>query len=700
MPGCLLLVTIPLFAATGDAGSAPIAWVRFENAGSKYAGKPYLWLGHGDIELVIDVKPGPGHVLELLWGSKNDTRDAVAIVAGHEVKLHGGGYDGFRWIAVPLPSQLAGDHYEVTLKQAGPPQAFIAAARLLGQNGAAVVDVKKSAHKISFEPPAAAPDAGTPQSDAFAEMRAIWDREPPVPAKPPAEGSREAAFLLAEINSRQAAEAFFRSRRFIDGWLKHADAKTGLIPRNLGRNRDFWNAKDAAADNYPFMVITSEMTDRPLFEGRMLDMLRTETRLTCRIGRMPDDWSFTKQDFVDAQPNLGRIIFGSSEYCKDGLLAVTEWLGPCPWTDRMLGILDDLWQHAPVETPRGKIPSTSTEINGEMLQVLCRAYWMTGDKKYLRYALRIGDYYLLGDHHPTRDMDSLRLIAHGGEILSGLCELYVTAHFADPQKKEAYRQPVHEMLERILQVGTNRHGMVYTSIHPKTGAHDRRICDTWGYTYNGYYSVYLVDKTEAYRQAVLKALGNLNEHYRDYGWEGGSNDGYADSIESALNLYNREAVPSVAEWMDHEIRYMFGRQKPDGVIEGWHGDGNSARTWLLYALWKTQGLTARPWRADLRFGATRRDDELLIHLVADKPWDGRVVFDVPRHQVCLKLPIDYPRLNQFPEWFTAQEGKQYTVRNLADDSHREFTGRQLRDGVPVTLEPGSVVRLAVMATGN
>jgi hypothetical protein len=242
--------------------------------------------------------------------------------------------------------------------------------------------------------------------------------------------------------------------------------------------------------------------------------------------------------------------------------------------------------------------------------------------------------------------------------------------------------------------------MVYTSIHPKTGAHDKRICDTWGYTYNGYYSVYLVDKTEAYRQAVLKALGNMNEHYRDYGWEGGSNDGYADSIESALNLYNREAVPSVAEWMDHEIRYMYRRQKPDGVIEGWHGDGNSARTWLLYALWKTQGLTIRPWRADLRFGAVRRGDELLIHLVADKPWDGRLVFDIPRHQVYLKLPIDYPRLNQFPEWFTAEAGKQYTVRNLPGDSHSVLTGRQLRDGVPVTLKPGSVVRLVVRETGN
>jgi len=153
---------------------------------------------------------------------------------------------------------------------------------------------------------------------------------------------------------------------------------------------------------------------------------------------------------------------------------------------------------------------------------------------------------------------------------------------------------------------------------------------------------------------------------------------------------------------------MFRRQRADGVIEGWHGDGNSARTWLLYALWKTQGLTARPWRADLRFGAVRHRvlpgrghrDELLIHLAADEPWDGRLVFDVPRHRVYLKLPIDYPRLNQFPEWFTVEAGKRYTVRNLPGDSDGEYTGRQLREGVPVALKPGSAVRLVVGEAGD
>ncbi len=685
-----LAVCASLFAAE----DAPLAWVRFEKANHTYAGKPYLWLGHGDIELVIDVKPQPGHVLELLWGSKNDTRDAVAIIGGREVKLRSGGYDGFRRLRVPLPEKTAGDRYKITLKQASQPQAFIAEVRLLGKaDGGEVPDPKQPAHRITFS--AAPVPKATAALQAFPEMRALWETDPPPPVKPLSDPRQEAGFRQAARNALPANQAFFRSRRFIDGWLKHADPKTGLIPRNLNRSRDFWNAKDAAADNYPFMVITAAMTNRPLFEGRMRDMLRTETKLTRRIGNMPDDYSFTKQGFLHDKPDLNRIIFGSSEYMKDGLISITEWLGPCPWTDRLRGILDDVWKHAPVQTPSGRIPSTDTEVNGEMLQVTCRMYWMTGEKKYLEYALRLGDYYLLGNHHPTRDADRLRLIAHGGEIVSGLCELYVTCHFALPEKKKAYEKPIHEMLDRILEVGTNEHGMVYTSINPKTGRHDKRICDTWGYTYNAYWMVYMVDKTGAYRDAVLKAMAAMNRHYRDYGWEGGSNDGYADSIESCLNLYNREPVAPAAEWMDHEIQYMFRRQKPDGVIEGWHGDGNSARTWLLYALWKTQGLTIEPWRADVRFGAVEQNGKLYVSLMTDRPWTGRLIFDKPRHKVNLHLPIDYPRLNQFPEWFTADAEKRYTVHNLTEEKPQTLSGKQLVGGMKLELKPGQEWRLVV-----
>ena len=502
-------------------------------------------------------------------------------------------------------------------------------------------------------------------------------------------------FAKALEKGRLAKEGFVRCHRFVGGWLKYADPKTGLIPRNLNESKDIWNAWDSAADNYPFMVLTAALTDRPMFEGRMLDMLRTEMKLTPRMDSMPDTYSFSKQGFADAQPELGRIIFGASEYVKDGLMPLTEWLGPSPWCDRMLQILDDVWKHAPVETPFGNIPTTSQEVNGEHLQTLCRVYWMTGRQKYLDWAIRLGDYYLLDKHHPTRDGTALRLRDHGCEIVSGLCELYATVHFANPEKKRAYEKPLHEMLDRVLEVGRNKHGLFYNTVNPQTGEHDKALADTWGYNFNGFYTVYLIDGTEAYREATRKAMSNLNEHYRSYRWEGPSADGYADSLESALNLLNREPVPGVADWLDSEIQVMWHIQRPDGIIEGWHGDGNFARTTIMYCLWKTQGITIQPWRDDIILGAVRTGDTIKIALTAAKPWQGRLVFDAPRHKTNLHLPLDWPRINQFPEWFTVEATKNYMVRDLASDTQTTHTGKQLSEGIPMTLDTDAEKHLVI-----
>ncbi len=702
--GWLVFAAAGLAVCRGAERQAPgtvVAWARFEKATFRYADRPYLWLGHGDIALTIDVKPDAAHVLELLWGCKNDARDGVAVVNGQQVKLARTGYDGFRWLAVPVPKGAIGkrQNYQITLKQGQQKPGFIAAVRLKAPSPlpGSALDARQAAHKITVKPP---PVPAGPQANggagAFAHMREIWDYPAPPPAKTMPDSRQEAAFQLAELHARQANEAFFRCRRFVDGWLKHADPKTGLIPRNLNRDRDIWNAKDSAADNYPFMVLTAAMTDRKLFDGRMLDMLRTETKLTSRLGRLPDTWSFSKQDFATSKADLGSMIFGGSEYVKDGLLAVTEWLGTSPWSQRMVGIIDEIWARAPVDTPRGKIPSTNPEVNGEMLQALSRVYWMTGDKKYLEYAIRLGDYYLLDGHDPLRGSSAVRLIAHGGEVFSGLAELYAAVSVAAPEKRKAYRKPIHAMFDRLLEIGRNEHGMIYASVDPKTGRH-RGICDTWGYTYNGVYTVYMVDKTASLRAAVRKPLTNLKQHYSSHHW--GSADEYADTVEGAINLINREPIASAGEWIDTTIAKMWRMQKPDGVIEGWHGDGNNARTSLMYALWKTRGLTVRPWQAGVRYGAVQAGATLYVTLVADEEWTGKLLFDKQRHKVNLHLPLDYPRLNQFPEWFTTEAGTKYTVRDVGAGRQADFTGKQMHNGMEVSLKPGAGVRLIVTAAG-
>lgn len=508
------------------------------------------------------------------------------------------------------------------------------------------------------------------------------------------------AFDQAVENGKLANEGFIRCRNFVNGWLHQADPKSRLIPRNLDRDRDIWNAQDSAADNYPFMVLTAAITDPALFKGRMMDMLRAEIILTSRIDRLPDTYSFSKRDFLFDKLDLARVIFGSSEYVKDGLLPLTEWLGPSPWSERMINILDDLWRHAPEETNYGKIVSRRQEVNGEMLQVLSRIYWMTGDQKYLYWAVRLGDYYLLDRYHPTRDERIVRLRDHGCEILSGLCELYATVSFAMPARKNAYQKPIHDMLDTVLRVGRNEHGLFYNSANTRTGKHDQGLSDTWGYTLNGFYTVYLIDNTDAYRLAVRKALTSLNDYYnyRRYKW-GGSDD-YADSIESAINLYNREPVPSVAEWMDGEIKMMWNMQKSSGIIEGWHGDGNFARTTIMYCLWKTKGLIIEPWSNDVILGAVLDGDALKISISSQRPYKGKIIFDPPRHQTIMKMPLDWPRINQFPEWFTAKAVNTYAVHDLTHNSKKIYTGAQLQQGLPIDLQRGATFKLMVKTSAE
>jgi len=424
----------------------------------------------------------------------------------------------------------------------------------------------------------------------------------------------------------------------------------------------------------------------------MLDILRTETRLTCRVDRLPDDYSFSKKGWRREQIELDAIIFDGAEYVKDGLLPITEWLGKSPWSERAIGIIDDIWKNATIETPFGRIPTLNFEVNGDLLQTCSRLFWFTGERKYLDWAIRLGDYYLCGTNHPTRDMKDLMLGDHSCEVINGLSELYVACAHAAPEKREAYRKPLHEMYDRILEIACNEHGMIYLHVNTQTGKPlSTALTDNWGYNYDGLYTTFLLDRKPAYRDAVRKALGNLKAHYSGQGGmcQSGSADGYADSIEGAITLLNREPVASAMDWVDAEIKTMWSRQDPDGVIEGWHGDGNSARTSLMYALWKTQGITIDPWRADVRFGTAREGDSLCVSLTADKPWQGRLIFDRERHKLNMRLPLDYPRINQFPEWFVADPGARYRLDNIMTGEKRELSGKELIEGVNVEIQSGA-----------
>jgi hypothetical protein len=56
----------------------------------------------------------------------------------------------------------------------------------------------------------------------------------------------------------------------------------------------------------------------------------------------------------------------------------------------------------------------------------------------------------------------------------------------------------------------------------------------------------------------------------------------------------------------------------------------------------------------------------------------------------MNMPVDYPRINQFPEWFVASAGKKYVVNDLVSDKSSVLTGSRLQDGYGVSLKAGKV----------
>lgn len=500
-------------------------------------------------------------------------------------------------------------------------------------------------------------------------------------------------------NAIQANEAFYRSNKLVKGWINYCDSITGLIPRNLlGDN--YWNAQDAAADNYPFMVLTTFFTDQNMFNGKMKEMLEAEIKYTSRLGACPATYDFEKQNFRDSIVNVGNVIFGSAEYMKDGLLPLTEWLGKSLWSDRMISILNDLKLLIPDYVVTnidgdyyGGVPEI--EVNGDLLQILSRMYWMTGNRSYLDWAIKIGDYYLLINRNNIDLSYKLRLRDHGGEIVLGLCELYATLNFVDKDKKEEYQKPLYRLMDKILECGRNEHGMFYDEINPqKCTVLSSSIADTWGYILDGFYTIYMIDNHVPYKDATLLVHNNLRKFYQYYNWERESSDGLADAIEGAINLLNRERITSVEEWIDDEIEAMFRKQRDNGVIEGWHGDGNFARTSIMYALWKTQGCYINNWHKDILFGAEREEDKLNIIFIALDSWTGKLFFDKKRHRLNLNLPIDWTRINQFPEWFTIDPQGYYSVS--INESTSKVKGEKLLEGLSLSLKKGEKIVLKII----
>ncbi len=406
---------------------------------------------------------------------------------------------------------------------------------------------------------------------------------------------------------------------------------------------------NSGADLYPYLILTADLTQPELLDGRLLQMLRNEVRYTTTtMGSVPG--ALNLDTGIPGRPSL----FGAGEYAKDGLITVTEYLGRTPWYSRMVDMIADAMSAAPVESRAGALPASDSELNGDYLQVLPRLALMTGDERFLAWGRRIADAYvdevLPGGHgvpsgewnFATHTGDGrLRLRDHGNELIVGLVLQYAVEHARQTPRAAKWQPVIGRMLDRVL-ASANADGMLYNAVSTETlAAQSDRLSDNWGYVYGAVYTFYQCTGDTRYRDAVVRVLGNLPK-YRRYVWEPrnlpslplGSFDGYADAIESAIYLVNREPVPAALDWIESEMALMLDMQRPDGHFEYWYGEGNFNRTALLYALMQSRGVRPAVWRDGVGIGAVpgRRRVAAARLGAAAAPRAVRLRSPPPRHE--------------------------------------------------------------------
>ncbi|MCC6177384.1 MAG: hypothetical protein IT305_18960 [Chloroflexi bacterium] len=522
--------------------------------------------------------------------------------------------------------------------------------------------------------------------------------------------------LQARANAILAAEAFTRASVVVQHWLDKVDPATGLMANwrpdssTLG-----WFYQDTSSDLFPHIAIGAGLLLRDRYP-EALAVLAAERRLAPPAPALPDDILFPGGQH--AGQTADRRMFGAAEYTKDALLPLVERLGPDPWLGRLQEVTDEILAASSTPTRRGPIPADTNEVNGDVLQTLDRAYWATGDERYFAMADRIGRAYVedmlpKSDWLPVHEWDfvkgepigkpRLRLSDHGNEIVSGLVGWHMIESLRGAPDAPAHRVAIRKMLDRILETGRNQDGLWFRVIQIPSGRVDQSgLTDNWGYITQPFLAQAALERAipdgdlahaDRYEEAARQELRALPS-YRFYPWQRGVMDGNADSLESAMYLLAQFHDTDAAQWADEQAAVLFGFQTPDGIVEDNYLDGNFVRSALLYGLYLTRGVVAEPWQPGLAVGAAQTGSCVDLVISSTGAWDGVLHFDTPRHQEYLHLPIDFQRLNEWPEGFTVAAGTSYHV---AEDngSAQDVDGSVLAKGLPLRLEAGVVRSLHV-----
>ncbi len=644
------------------------------------AGQKYYWLAEWRLEVTLPDDVAADDRFEVLFGTKGPLKRTMGFeYDGRTGSLADVRQQVFEWIELPL-GKLAGRKKVSLFGQGSGPIAFLAGIRITGKSTGELKVTPVRTSVVSSGGSQGAMWVELPGFEMNDENRRLWDAAPQQPD-----------WKRAERSAQYAGIALSKVQRWLhECCLPMRDARSGLF-RPTGAE---WNYRDTAADCYPFYVWAAFFTDLQVLDTVMVDALQAEQRLCNHLDRIPVSYNMDTGSKVEM--DFDAMVFGASEYAKDGLVPIVEITGrDRPWFQRMREIVDDVFQHARYETPYGKIPSTNVEVNGDLLQILPRLYAMTGEKKYLDWAHRLADYHLLpGKFVPTRLSD------HGCEIIGGLGLLFAVDVQACPDKAKQYQPHLEYLFDEILQRGTNSDGVIVGELQATPGLHDSVVTrDGWGYDFVGFLDYDLALGTDRYGQAIRRPLTNLlKPRYLRFNWDHGSRDNVADSVEGGLYLLRRFPVPEAFVWADREIATLLVDHADPNRLWGVHKlEANTVRTVLIHTMLHTRNTLVRPWQQGLQVGAAPCGDGICVFLKCDAAYEGRLQFDVPRHRLTFGFQQDWPRMNAVPEWFTVEpdESHRYEVRDVDAAPAQVVSGKSLRDGWPVRLEAGQPLRLVV-----
>ncbi len=509
------------------------------------------------------------------------------------------------------------------------------------------------------------------------------------------------ASAAAAVNGRLARDARLRARRVLDYWLAQRDPESGLWAHTEGRPR--WVPQNTGADLWPHLLSAAREL-APEHAATVASALARE-RAVC--GALPCTVLLSPPRA--ARPPMPFRLSQAAEYAADGLLPPVERYGQGPWFDRLVEVAN-----AVVAEIGPRAAAGDSETDGNLLQTLARLAHATRDERIVAAAERMADRYLLewipvAGGLPPRNWDfdrgapvlsGFRFRDHGAEILPGLAEVYVAERALGRPAAARHCDPLRRLLARALAVERAPDGLWRDTVDLSTGAATGGVVDTWGYVLAAYVMTDLADGTHDWEPTVSEMVGAAAAR-AGYAWEHGHPDGPADAIESMLLLLPFSPSRDGEAFVDAELPAIFALQDGDGSAGAGYLDGNVIRTALLYAGWKSAGVSPRPPREDLALGAERSPDGsgIILHFAAASPWSGRLVFEPPRHRLHWSMPFDYPRRNAQPEWFAIDSVARYLVTDLVTGVQRELAGAALLDGLAVDVgRSRGPVRLEIRET--